>query len=591
MGIRQYSKALIVVAVLIGSALIGLGSWYYLSSPFQPKEATSTSTPAAADASGYAGSWSCRECHEKFYQLWAPSHHGLAMQPVTPEFLKTKLEPQKAPITIKDHRYLAVFQDGQGFIQEQGPQIDQRYPMVHAMGGKNVYYFLTPLEKGRLQVLPVAYDVRKKEWFNTTSSMIRHFAEGACTEPVSWRDPLLTFNTACYSCHVSQLATNYDLKTDTYNTQWVEPGINCESCHGPSREHNRICKEAPPGTVPQDLKIIRGGSKFTVAQNNDTCSSCHAKAMPLAVSYPPGAPFFDHFDLVTLEDPDYYPDGRDLGENYTLTSWLLSPCVKSGQLSCLHCHTSSGRYKFKDEAKANQACLPCHQQRVDQAAAHIHHPLDKPGTPGKCISCHMPMTEFARMQRSDHSMLPPTPAVTRKFKSPNACNLCHQDKDAAWADKQVRQWHKKDYQAPVLHRAGLVDAARRRDWTRLPDMLKYIADKNHDPVFATSLIRLLTACPDPRKWPVIQQALQDDSPLVRGAAAAALEAHLTPDNHQSPPGQPGGQLPLGAPPGRQRPGSLSTGVIKSRGSGDSGPGHPGTPGFTAGSARRLGLPL
>ena len=482
---------------------------------------------------GYAGSWSCRECHEKFYQLWAPSHHGLAMQPVTPEFLQTKLEPQKNAITIKDHRYQAVFQDGKGFVQEQGLQIDQKYPMVHAMGGKNVYYFLTPLEKGRLQVLPLAYDVRKKEWFDTTSSMIRHFAEGAHTEPVSWRDQTLTFNTACYSCHVSQLATNYDLKTDTYNTQWVEPGINCESCHGPSSEHNRICKEAPPGTVPKDLKITRGGRSFTNAQNNDTCSSCHAKGMPLAVSFPPGARFFDHFDLATLEDPDYYPDGRDLGENYTLTSWMLSPCVKSGQLSCLHCHTSSGRYKFKDEAKANHACLPCHQQRVDQAAAHIHHDLNKPGTPGKCISCHMPMTEFARMQRSDHSMLPPTPAATRKFKSPNACNLCHQDKDAAWADKQVRQWHKKDYQAPVLHRAGLIDAARRRDWTRLPEMLTYITDKNHDPVFATSLIRLLTACPDPRKWPAMQTAVKADSPLVRGAAVAALETHPTPETQQA----------------------------------------------------------
>jgi tetratricopeptide (TPR) repeat protein len=530
---KHPSIVLTLVAVIVGAAFLGLASWHYLSSTVQPQAATPPPTTAASDVSGYAGSWSCRECHEKFYQLWAPSHHGLAMQPVTPEFVQTKLEPQKKPVIIKNQSYQAFFQDGQAFVQEHGLQIDQRYPMVHSMGGKNVYYFLTPLEKGRLQVLPLAYDVRKKEWFDTTSSMLRHFAEGPQTEPISWRDALLTFNTACYSCHVSQLATNYDLKTDTYNTQWVEPGINCESCHGPSREHNRICKEAPPGTVPQDLKIIRGGSKFTVAQNNDTCSSCHAKAMPLAVSYPPGAPFFDHFDLVTLEDPDYYPDGRDLGENYTLTSWLLSSCVKSGQLSCLHCHTSSGRYKFKDEAKANQACLPCHQQRVNQSAAHIQHPLDKPGTPAKCISCHMPMTEFARMRRSDHSMLPPTPAATRKFKSPNACNLCHQDKDAAWADKQVRQWHKKDYQAPVLHRAGLVDAARRQNWTRLPDMLAYIADRKHDQVFATSLIRLLTACPDLRKWPVLQQALNNDSPLVRGAAVAALETHPTPETQQA----------------------------------------------------------
>ena len=167
------------------------------------------------------------------------------MQPVTPEFL-TKLEPQKNPVIVKDQRYQASIQDGRGFVQEQGPEGEKSYPMVQALGGKNVYYFLTPLEKGRLQVLPVAYDVHQKEWFNTTSSMIRHFTEGTHTEPVSWRDPLLTFNTACYSCHVSQLDTNYDLQTDTYHTRWLEPGINCETCHGPSREHNRTCKEAPP---------------------------------------------------------------------------------------------------------------------------------------------------------------------------------------------------------------------------------------------------------------------------------------------------------------------------------------------------------
>ena len=33
---------------------------------------------------GFAGSVSCRECHEKFYQLWSTSMHGLAMQPYTP---------------------------------------------------------------------------------------------------------------------------------------------------------------------------------------------------------------------------------------------------------------------------------------------------------------------------------------------------------------------------------------------------------------------------------------------------------------------------------------------------------------------------
>ena len=87
---------------------------------------------------------------------------------------------------------------------------------------------------------------------------------------------------------------------------------------------------------------------------------------------------------------------------------------------------------------------------MDKAAEHIHHPPGKPGVPTKCITCHMPMTAFARMNRTDHSMLPPAPAATLQFGSPNACNSCHKDQDAAWADKQVRQWRARDYQAPLL---------------------------------------------------------------------------------------------------------------------------------------------
>ncbi len=230
-------------------------------------------------------------------------------------------------------------------------------------------------------------------------------------------------------------------------------------------------------------------------------------------------------DLVTLESPDYYADGRDLGENYTYTSWLMSPCVKSGKLDCLHCHTSSGRYKFKAEEKANQACLPCHQNKVDNSTEHTHHKAGAPGN--KCVSCHMPMTDFARMRRSDHSMRPPAPAATVAFKSPNACNQCHNDKPPQWADEQVRKWRSRDYQAPVLRVAGLVDAARKRDWSPLPDMLAYLDDKDHDEVFAASLLRLLRACQDQTKWPQILKSLNDRSPLIRAASAESLAVHPT----------------------------------------------------------------
>ena len=467
---------------------------------------------------GYAGSKSCMECHERFYQLWSTSKHGLAMQPYNAEFAKTKLTPQFSDLVIRKLKYRADLT--KGVVTEAGPKGTKQYKIEHALGGKNVYYFLAPFPKGRLQTLPIAYDINKKLWFDTAASGVRHFPGTERDQPVSWKDPGYTFNTGCYNCHVSQLSNNYDLKTDTYKTTWAEPGINCETCHGPSAEHNRAMKETPKGQQPKDMKII-SVKKFTPEQHNSTCSGCHAKMSPVTAAYPPGAHFFDHYDLATLEDPDFYPDGRDLGENYTYTSWLMSPCAKAGKINCVTCHTSSGRYRFKAEEKANDACMPCHEKQVKNAPAHTHHKPDGPAN--KCISCHMPMTSFARMNRTDHSMLPPTPSATIAYKSPNACNMCHTDKDAAWADKYVREWRTRDYQAPVLKRAALIDGARKRDWKQLPSMLDYIISKDRDEVFATSLIRLVPSSGDARIPPILLKSIKDPSPLVRGAAADALQ--------------------------------------------------------------------
>ncbi len=483
---------------------------------------------ASPQAPSLAGSVSCRECHEKFYQLWSTSRHGLAMQPYTREFAGAKLIPQVSALTVAKRQYRADIESGT--VIEKGPQGKRRYPIAHVMGGKNVFYFLTPLPKGRLQTLLLACDVNRKEWFDMAASGVRHFSEGERGQAVNWKEWPYTFNTACHSCHVSQLSTNYDPKTDTYRTVWAEPGINCETCHGPSAEHNRVMKETQKGRQPRDMKII-SVKKFSADQHNAACSVCHIKGMPVTASFTPGERLFDHADLVTLESPDYYPDGRDLGENYTYTSWFMSPCVKSGRLHCVKCHTSSGRYRFRAEEKANEACLPCHEATVKAALAHTHH---KAGSAGNtCISCHMPMTTFARMNRSDHSMIPPAPAATIRYGSPNACNICHTDKDAAWADGFVRQWRTRDYQAPLLARAALIDSARNRDWSRLPDMLAYIGSPNRDEVFTASLIRLLMSSQDPRIAPVLLAAMKDPSPLVRGAAAEAIAARPSRDGVQA----------------------------------------------------------
>ena len=518
MKIPRLTVLLLFVAGVV--TILGLAAKGEVSSS-PANEVQSTSR-----AQGFLGSPSCRECHERFYLLWSASNHGMAMQPYTPEFAGKKLTPQTEVIKIGAASYLTEIGPEQGWVKEISPDEQKTYPIAHVLGGKNVYYFLTPLERGRLQTLPIAYDVNKNRWFDTAASGVRHFPGAGADEPVHWTDPLYTFNTSCYNCHVSQLSSNYDLKTDTYNTQWAEPGINCETCHGPAEKHVKMYQRAKEtGTEPDELGLISART-FSAGQMNSMCNSCHAKMSPISASFTPGDRYFDHFDLMTLENPDFYPDGRDLGENYTMTSWRMSTCVKSGKLDCIHCHTSSGRYRFKEPAKANEACLPCHQEQVANIAVHSHH--EQKDQAPQCISCHMPMTQFAFMNRTDHSMRPPTPAATLKYKSPNACNLCHAGKDAAWAQTQVADWGKDTRQKQYLRLADYVDQARRGNWQHLDQVLDYIQQPDRDEIVTGSLIRLLRTCVSDKKWLVLVKVLENDpSPFVRSAAARALDGYLT----------------------------------------------------------------
>ncbi len=503
------AQRLPVAAVLVFGA-----AWLARGGPAHPSSEKPDTSRAVARLPGYAGSESCRSCHAPFYELWSTSHHGRALQPFTAA-LAGGLGEQPAPLSVASYRYRA--EPAAGRLREEGPDGTRDYAMTHAMGGKNVFYFLTPLERGRLQVLPLAYDVNRREWFDTAASAMRHFA-GAPDAPIFWREPAYTFNASCFNCHVSQFDRNYDAATDSYRTTWGEPGINCETCHGPAADHVAAARLLPSGAPMPDPKLIVART-LAPEQINALCGSCHGKLTPITANFRPGDRFYDHFGLSTLEDPDFHPDGRDLGENFTMTTWGLSPCARRGGLSCVHCHTSSGRYKFRGDGNPNAACFPCHATRVESAPAHTRHPASGPGS--RCIDCHMPMTEFARMRRSDHSMRPPAPAATLAFGSPNACTACHVDQTVAWADGLVREWRPRDYQALVLQRGGWVAAARKGDWSQLPAMVDYLVQEGREEIWSATLLRLLRGCADDTKWRGVRAALSDSSPLVRAAAVEA----------------------------------------------------------------------
>ena len=476
--------------------------------------------PKQVSENEFTGSESCRECHENFYQLWSPSYHGQAMMPVNAEFIQKHQLPNSGPVDVEGHDFTIEFQDSVAVMLERdGDKVVESYKLLWAMGGHNVYCFLTPFEKGKLQNAPLAYDANRKEWFNYPNAGIRHFMDGSPDdEALPWKDAMFAFNTGCYSCHISQLSTNFDLKTETYHTSWREAGINCETCHGPSGDHVKLFQSLKEGDpVPEDIGLIVT-STFTKQQNNDACAPCHAKMSPITPSYMPGDKYFDNYNITTLEDRDFYPDGRSLGENYTMTDWMLNKCGQESEMHCVTCHTSSGRDRNADNP--NKGCASCHSDKTNNPVAHTMH---KPEDGLTCLSCHAPKREFVgRFLRSDHSFRPPMPEATIKFGSPNACNQCHDDKSPEWANKIVKQRPNGDYQEETLKWAQLIKEARDNDWTNVELMYSYIKNPETNQVVANSMVRLLANCTLESKTAVLIEAISNKSELIRSSAAYGL---------------------------------------------------------------------
>jgi len=77
-------------------------------------------------------------------------------------------------------------------------------------------------------------------------------------------------------------------------------------------------------------------------------------------------------------------------------------------------------------------------------------------------------------------------------------------------------------QASVLKRAALIDAARKRDWANLADMLAHITDPKSEEVTAASLIRFDSAIQNQKVLAALLIAAKEPSPLVRAAAVQAM---------------------------------------------------------------------
>jgi len=176
----------------------------------------------------------------------------------------------------------------------------------------------------------------------------------------------------CFACHATAAINGLELQLDR-----LIPGITCEACHGPGREHIT----AMEAKKLNDKHIFNPGKMESDELAQEFCGSCHHSAEEVLTNNALQGVIrvrFQPYRLFTSRGHD--PD--------------------DARLRCTACHNPH-EDPVQEPAFYDPKCLACHRSLASlksTAAARAEENegrMDKPCpvAPGKCTSCHMPRIE------------------------------------------------------------------------------------------------------------------------------------------------------------------------------------------------------
>ena len=487
-------------------------------------------------AAEYVGRETCEQCHAEQVKLWQGSHHDLAMQHVDENTVLgdfSDAEFSYAGITSKFYKKNNKF-----MVRTDGPDgALQDYEIKYTFGVVPLQQYLIELEGGRLQALLIAWDSRDKSaggqrWFHLYPD-----EKVTYTDELHWTRVSFNWNGMCAECHSTNLKKNYDSKTDTFKTSWSEINVSCEACHGPASNHISWANKKPEARSEADKGLAllfderdgvvwqmdaKKGSadrsqKRQTEKEIEVCAQCHSRRGSISDDYSPGKPFLDHYMPRLLDEGMYFADGQIQDEVYVYGSSLQSKMYHQG-VTCSDCHEP---HSLQLRQEGNGVCLQCHAAEKFDSKKHHFHESDTGGA--SCAECHMPPTDYMVVDpRHDHSMRIPRPDLSVTTGVPNACNNCHEDKDASWALNKTSEWY-GDSAAGFQKYTEAIHAARTGDRNAGKSLAAQIRDTNTPDIARATSLLLLAPYMDQSNAVVLQQGLKDESALVRLASVSALE--------------------------------------------------------------------
>lgn len=413
----------------------------------------------------YVGSASCEEsgCHAERYRDYMTSPHGQSMAPAN---IPSDLARLPRPVTVfnaKNNRYYTVYQQN-GDMYQSVYELDKNgqktYQIAHKIdyvaGGESVgYSYLFQVGAWMFQA-PLSYYAHSKTW---------ELSPGYIADDVGFTRVMTT---GCLLCHNGQpdpVARRDGMFKDP-PFRFGEPGVGCESCHGPGALHvteMQANKGKVLGPHEVDTSIVNP-AKLSPQLAGDLCQECH-QAGDAQVIYPgksvldyrPGTPLADTIAIVKRPiKPEQREEANRLETNPPIRGSLeqplwwknstleLSECYQAshGQLTCLTCHSiHHGPNPGEEKAAYRAACLTCHT-----AKSCTLKPEDakRIAVADYCVECHMekrPVAGIAHSNDTKHRIVrypgQPLPDVAFEQPSPDLPGLLWMNRPANEPDARM----------------------------------------------------------------------------------------------------------------------------------------------------------
>jgi Tfp pilus assembly protein PilF len=481
----------------------------------------------SALAATFVGSQKCESCHKQEYDKWRDSHHRRAMAPATSETVRgdfNNVAFERFGVTTRFYR-----RDGKFFVYTAGPGGNPaEFEITHTFGWYPLQQYLVPFPGGRLQCLPIAWDIQKKRWYQLPPDQPLDPSDW-----LYWTNHGQNWNGMCAECHSTDLKKNYSPDADSYHTTWSEISVGCEACHGPGSEHVKWAEMPEMGrpATPNDALVVRT-SGLSARQQIELCAPCHSRRMSLGDNLHRNVDFMDYGIPQLLTEGYYFPDGQILEEVYVYGSFMQSK-MYARYVRCSDCHDVHSIKRIKE---GNSLCLQCHKAAVyDTTDHHFHKKKGEKGEPVKsktgeilfdvgsgaqCEQCHMPGRFYMGIDyRPDHSFRIPRPDLSLTIGTPNACNRCHADKSIQWSVDSVAKWYG---QRKRPHYGTILEAGRHGKPEAIQDLIRLSDDRLYPTIVRATALSSLAGYSGADSLQAFERALSDEEALMRYTALRNL---------------------------------------------------------------------